>query len=61
MSTDILEEFEILAKIIESIRADITKNAAGNKSAGVRSRKALREVKKKASVLVKLSLENDKS
>ena len=61
MSKNILEEFEVLATIVESIRADIVKNSTGNKSAGVRSRKALREVKKKASELVKLSLENDKS
>lgn len=61
MENNLLAEFEVLSKIIESIHSDIVKNTNGNKSAGVRARKALREVKKKSAQLVKLSLDLDKS
>lgn len=50
------QEFKIL---VESIEKDIVKNSSGNKSAGVRARKGLRNVKKVAADLVKLSLATD--
>ena len=51
------EEFKVL---VESIEQDVIKNAKGNKSAGVRSRKGLRLVKTTASEIVKTSLAHDK-
>lgn len=50
------QEFKVL---VESIEKDIVKNSSGNKSAGVRARKGLRNVKKVAADLVKLSLATD--
>lgn len=50
------QEFKVL---VESIEKDIVKNSSGNKSAGVRARKGLRNVKKVAADLVKLSLASD--
>jgi len=53
------EEFKVL---VESIDSDFYKNISkGNKSAGVRVRKVLRQVKKEAASLVKATLENDKN
>ena len=50
-----------LKVLIESLELDMLKSSNGNKSAGVRVRKGLREVKKQASELVKISLESSKS
>ena len=50
-------EFKIL---VESLELEIHKNSSGNKSAGVRARKGLRQAKKLASDLVKESLATDK-
>ena len=44
-----------------AMQTDVVKNASGNKSAGVRARKSLRELKKLASELVKESLSSDKT
>tara|TARA_R110001583_G_scaffold16272_16_gene66762 strand:- start:4 stop:186 length:183 start_codon:yes stop_codon:yes gene_type:complete len=58
--SDLLEKWNELKVIIDSLDLDIHKNANGNKSAGVRSRKGLRLVKKKTAELVKESLTVDK-
>ena len=55
------ERWSELKVLIESLELDMLKSSNGNKSAGVRVRKGLREVKKQASELVKLSLESSKS
>ena len=60
MNDNLIDVFEELKKLVESIQVDIVKNASGNKSAGVRARKGLREVKKVASEIVKKSLTSDK-
>jgi len=60
MNEDIVQKFEELKVLIESLQSDVVKNAGGNKSAGVRARKQLREVKKVAAELVKTSLTFDK-
>ena len=52
----ILDKWNEIKVLIESLELDVHKNANGNKSAGVRARKGLRLVKKQASDLVKESL-----
>jgi len=60
MNDNLVENFEELKSLVESLQIDVVKNASGNKSAGVRARKGLRELKKLASELVKTSLSSDK-
>ena len=60
MNTELIEQFEELKVLVESLQKDVVKNSQGNKSAGVRARKGLRHVKKVASTIVKTSLEFDK-
>ena len=60
MNDNLVENFQTLKTLVESLQIDVVKNASGNKSAGVRARKGLRELKKLASELVKLSLSTDK-
>ena len=60
MNDNLIDAFEELKKLVESLQIDVVKNANGNKSAGVRARKGLREVKKVASDIVKKSLTSDK-
>tara|TARA_B100000900_G_C20598016_1_gene724243 strand:+ start:4520 stop:4708 length:189 start_codon:yes stop_codon:yes gene_type:complete len=57
----LIDQFEELKVLIETLQTDVVKNSQGNKSAGVRARKGLREIKKMASQIVKVSLETDKS
>ncbi len=60
MNEKLVEQYEELKLMVETLQVDVVKNASGNKSAGVRARKALRELKKLASELVKVSLSSDK-
>ena len=60
MSSSMLNEWTELKILVESLELDVHKNASGNKSAGVRTRKGLRLLKKHASELVKESLSTDK-
>jgi len=57
----LLEEWNELKVLVESLELDVHKNANGNKSAGVRARKGLRLLKQRAGNLVKTSLEVDKN
>lgn len=59
MNENLLTQFEELKVLIETLQTDVVKNAQGNKSAGVRARKGLRQAKKMASEIVKASLESD--
>ena len=61
MSTSIVEMWKELKILMEAIEVDVKKNAQGNKSAGVRARKGLRQVKKSATDIVKSSIESDRS
>ena len=60
MNDLLVEKYEELKVLVETLQVDIVKNASGNKSAGVRARKSLRELKKLASEIVKNSLTADK-
>ena len=57
---ELLQKWQQLKVLIESLEVDIVKNVSGNKSAGVRARKGLRLVKTEASEIVKISLSQDK-
>ena len=58
--SNILNKWEDLKILVESIDLDVNKNAGGNASAGVRARKGLRLLKKEAAELVKLTVDSDK-
>ena len=58
---DILEKWNELKVIMESIELDVQKNARGNNSAGIRARKGLRLLKQEASSLVKMTIESEKN
>ncbi len=51
----LVDKWEELRTLFESVELDVKKNAKGNKSAGVRARKGLRLIKQSAGDLVKLS------
>ena len=51
----LIDKWEELKVLFESVELDVKKNSKGNKSAGVRARRGLRMIKKTASDLVKLS------
>jgi hypothetical protein len=57
----IVENYEKLKVLVESLELDVHKSANGNKSAGVRVRKGLRLLKREATDLVRSSLESSKS
>ena len=57
----IQKQYEELKELLLSIEVDLLKNLQkGNKAAGTRARKALREVKKQAAALVKAMIELEK-
>ena len=60
MNENLLSKYEELKVLIETLQTDVVKNAQGNKSAGVRARKGLRQAKKLASDIVKTSLDAGK-
>ena len=60
-NSELLEQWEALKVLVETIENDIVKNCNGNKSAGVRARKGLRLLKTNASSIVKASLASDKN
>ena len=56
----IQNQYEELKNLLLSIQVDLLKNLNGNKSAGVRARKALREVKKQATDIIKNTIALEK-
>lgn len=60
MDETLIERFEELLTLIESLRTDVVKQSGGNKSAGLRVRRGLRDAKKLTSDLVRESLELSK-
>ena len=62
MSNDtIVSAWNEIKTLVEQIEVDVTKNANGNASAGVRARKGLRTLKTKAAELTKVTIEAEKS
>tara|TARA_B100000131_G_scaffold294535_1_gene310736 strand:+ start:14353 stop:14553 length:201 start_codon:yes stop_codon:yes gene_type:complete len=61
MASSVMEQWNEIKVLVESLDLDVVKNANGNNSAGVRARRGLRLLKNKASDLVKLTIEEDKS
>jgi len=59
--SNVLDKWNELKVIVESIDLDVHKNVGGNSSAGVRARKGLRALKAAAADLVKLTIESEKS
>ena len=51
----LIDKWEELKTLFESVELDVKKNAKGNKSAGVRARRGLRMIKQTANDLVRLS------
>ena len=60
MNETLIERFEELLTLVESLRTDVVKHSGGNKSAGLRVRRGLRDAKKMASDLVRESIELNK-
>ena len=57
----VLNKWQELKVLMESLEIDVHKNASGNASAGTRARKGLRQLKNCAAALVNESLAADKS
>ena len=57
---NIQKQYEELKSLLISIEVDLLKNLNGNKSAGVRARKALRDVKKQATDIIKNTIALEK-
>jgi hypothetical protein len=60
-NNSVLAKWEEMKKIVESLEHDVSKNANGNASAGVRARKGLRQLAACSKELVKLTIEFDKA
>ena len=60
MDEDIVDKFDVLLTMIESLKSDVVKHASGNKSAGLRVRRGLRDAKKLASDIVRESVERSR-
>ena len=56
MTNNVLNKWNELKVLVESMEEDVQKNANGNKAAGTRARKGLRTLKTTAAELVKLTL-----
>lgn len=58
--SDILDQWNEIKVLVESLDLDVVKNANGNSSAGVRARRGLRLLKTKSAELVKTTITTDK-
>ena len=56
MTNNVLNKWNELKVLVESMEEDVQKNANGNKAAGTRARKGLRTLKASAAELVRLTL-----
>ena len=59
--SSILEQWNEIKTLVESLELDVMKNANGNASAGVRARRALRLLKGRSADLVKLTISEEKA
>jgi len=58
--SSILDQWNEIKVLIESLDLDVVKNANGNRSAGVRARRGLRLLKAKSADLVRETINSDK-
>ena len=58
--SSIIDQWNEIKVLVESLDLDVVKNANGNSSAGVRARRGLRLLKNKSAELVKTTIEADK-
>jgi len=56
INENVLNKWEELKQLVESLEEEVQKNVGGNKAAGTRARKGLRTLKSVAAELVKLTL-----
>jgi len=56
----VLDKWNELKTLVESLELDVVKNSKGTIAAGVRARKGLRQLQAKSKELVKLTIELDK-
>ncbi len=61
MSSNILDQWNEIKVLVESLDLDVVKNANGNSSAGVRARRGLRLLKNKSADLVRQTIEAEKN
>ena len=59
--SQIVDKWNQIKTLVESLDLDVHKNANGNASAGVRARKGLRSLKNAAAELVKTTITEEKS
>ncbi len=59
--SSILDQWNEIKTLVESLDLDVVKNANGNASAGVRARRGLRLLKTKSADLVKQTISEEKS
>ena len=59
--SSILDQWNEIKVLVESLDLDVVKNASGNASAGVRARRGLRLLKTKSAELVKQTISEEKS
>tara|TARA_Y100001938_G_C8082634_1_gene430085 strand:- start:129 stop:356 length:228 start_codon:yes stop_codon:yes gene_type:complete len=59
--SSILDQWNEIKTLIESLDLDVVKNANGNASAGVRARRGLRLLKTKSADLVKATISEEKA
>ena len=60
MST-VIDKWNEVKVLVESLELDVHKNASGNASAGVRARRGLRALKSASAELVKLTILEEKT
>ena len=58
-NNNVLNKWNEIKTLVETIENDVQKNATGNKAAGTRARKGLRTLKNTATELVRLTLGKD--
>lgn len=56
----IVEKWNEIKVLVESLELDVHKNAGGNASAGVRARRGLRTLKSSVAELVKMTIQEEK-
>ena len=60
MSNSVLDKWNEIKVLVESIELDVHKNAGGNASAGVRARRGLRLLKTEVAGLIKQTIQAEK-